>query len=79
MYIKYNRDRSSCNARISYGNKFSFNFFSYHKTRTISSAMFWHFLLFPTMFSTCLKTNFNFSVTFILSSANTLKLDWSEN
>ena len=29
-----------------------------------------HFLLFPTMFFVLLKTNFNFSVTVILSSAS---------
>ena len=33
---------------------------------------------FPKMFSTLPKTNFNFSVTFILSSANALKLDQSK-
>ena len=30
---------------------------------------------FPTMFSTFLKTNLNFSATFILSSANAFNLD----
>ena len=35
-----------------------------------------HFLLFPTMFSTIHKINFNFWVTFILSSANPFNLDW---
>ena len=34
---------------------------------------------FPTMFSTCPKTNFNFSVTFILSSTNAFNLDQSKN
>ena len=34
-----------------------------------------HFLLFPTMFSTHPKTNFNFSVTFILSSASSFNLE----
>ena len=32
-----------------------------------------------TMFSTLLKTNFNFSVTFILSSANAFNLNQSKN
>ena len=30
------------------------------------------------MFSTISKTNLNFSVTFILSSASALNLDWSK-
>ena len=34
---------------------------------------------FPTMFSILPKTNFNFSATFNLSSANTLNLDQSKN
>ena len=33
---------------------------------------------FPTMFSTLLKTSFNFAVTFILSSANAFNLDKSK-
>ena len=33
---------------------------------------------FPTVFSTILKTNFNFSVTFILSSTSAFNLDQSE-
>ena len=33
------------------------------------------FLLFPTVFPTLPKTIFNFSVTFILSSANAFNLD----
>ena len=33
-----------------------------------------HFLLFPTIFSTFSSTNFNFSVTLILSSANAFNL-----
>ena len=37
-----------------------------------------NFSFFPTMFSTCLKTNFDFSVKFILSSANTFNLNQSE-
>ena len=32
---------------------------------------------FPTVFSTLSRTNFKFSVTFILSSANALNLDQS--
>ena len=34
-----------------------------------------HISPFPTMFSTCPETNFSFSVTFILLSANTFNLD----
>ena len=37
-----------------------------------------HFLLFPIMFSTLLKTNFNIWVTFTLSSANSFSLDQSK-
>ena len=37
-----------------------------------------HFLLFPTMFSTLHKTNFEFSVTFILLCAHACKLDQSK-
>ena len=37
-----------------------------------------HFLLFPTMFSTYPKTNYNFLVTFMLSSTNAFKLYWSK-
>ena len=37
-----------------------------------------HFLLFPTMFSTLPNQNFNFLVTFILSSANAFNLDGSK-
>ena len=33
-----------------------------------------NFLLFPIMFSTLPKTNFNFSVTFILTSASAFNL-----
>ena len=36
-----------------------------------------HFLLFPTMFSTLHKTNFMFSVTFILLSVNAFNLEKS--
>ena len=36
------------------------------------------FFSFPPMFSTLPKTNFNFSLTFILSSANALNLDQSQ-
>ena len=38
-----------------------------------------HFLLFSQCFSTLPKTNFNFSVTFILSSENVFNLDQSKN
>ena len=38
----------------------------------------YHFSPFPTMFSTLSKTNINFSVTFILSSAKAFNLDQSE-
>ena len=34
---------------------------------------------FPTMFSTCSRINFNFSVTFILSSTNAFNLEQSKN
>ena len=34
------------------------------------------FLLFPEMFSTCPNTNFIFLVTFIMSSASSLNVDW---
>ena len=37
-----------------------------------------HFLLFPTMFSTLPKSNFNFWFTFILSSANAFNFDQSK-
>ena len=37
-----------------------------------------HFLLFPTMFSTLSPKKFNFSVTFILLSANAFNLDRSK-
>ena len=37
-----------------------------------------NFLLFPQCFSTLPKTIFNYSVTFILSSAYTLNLDQSK-
>ena len=36
-----------------------------------------HFLLFPTMFSTLPETNFNFSVTYILSPANAFNFNQS--
>ena len=36
------------------------------------------FLLFPPCFSTHPNLNFNFWVTFILSSANAFNLDWSK-
>ena len=36
-----------------------------------------HFLKFSTMFSTHHQTHFNFSTTFILSSANAFNLDQS--
>ena len=38
-----------------------------------------HFLLFPQCFLTFRKTNFNFSVTFVLLSANAINSDHSEN
>ena len=38
-----------------------------------------HFFPFPTVFSTLPRTNFHFSVTFILSSANAFNLDQSKN
>ena len=38
-----------------------------------------HFLFFPLMFFICPKTNFYFSVTFILLSANAFNLDQSKN
>ena len=38
-----------------------------------------HFLLFPLCFSALPKTNFNFSVTFLLSSTNAFKFDQSKN
>ena len=37
-----------------------------------------HFLLFPTMFSAHLKTNFSFSVTFMMSSAYAFSFDQSK-
>ena len=36
-----------------------------------------YFLLFPRFFSTIFNLNFNFSVTFILSSANAFNFDLS--
>ena len=42
------------------------------------NAGYQHFLLSPTMFSTLPKPNFNSLLTFILSSANALNLDWSK-
>ena len=38
-----------------------------------------HFLIFPQYFSPFLETIFHFSVTFILSSANAINLDYSKN
>ena len=45
----------------------------------VENVGYQHFLLFPKMFCTQPKTNFNFSVTFILSSASAFKLDQSRN
>ena len=47
--------------------------------RKRENAGYQHFSPFPTIISTIAKTNFNFSVTFILSSPNAFNLDKFKN